>query len=313
MARSANKRVVAVLMGGTATEREVSLKTGRAVLASLRRAGVPALGVTLDSEDLTQLPKHVSVAFLALHGGFGEDGRLQAMLDEAGIPYTGSGPESSAACMDKIATRAALRRAGIEVADGLPLSPGGAPETVLETIGLPAVVKPRAEGSSFGVAIVRHPRELLAALDNAWRFGEAALVERFVGGTELTVAVLEGKALPPVEMLPSDEFFTYDAKYGGGTVYVVDPPMSPGMRAEVQRVGEAAYRALGCRHYARVDVILTNDGRPVVLEVNTLPGMTDTSLFPMAAQKAGMSFEDLCMRFLRLAERDGRATRKGAA
>jgi D-alanine-D-alanine ligase len=300
-------------MGGMAAEREVSLKTGRAVLQALRRRNVPAVGVTLDSEDLSQLPRNLSVAFLALHGGFGEDGRLQAMLDDAGIPYTGSGPAASATCMDKIATRAALRAAGIRVAEGLPLSPGAAPETVLETIGLPAVVKPRAEGSSFGVAIVRRPTELLAALDNAWKFGEAALVERFVGGTELTVAVLEGKALAPVEMLPSDEFFTYDAKYGGGTVYVVDPPMSPGVRAEVQRVGEAAYRALGCRHYARVDVILRNDGCPVVLEVNTLPGMTSTSLFPMAAQKAGMSFEDLCMRFLHLAERESRSRRLGAA
>lgn len=313
MARSEKKRVVAVLMGGTATEREVSLKTGRSVLAALRRRRVPAVGVTLDHEDLSQLPANTSVAFLALHGGFGEDGRLQAMLDARGIPYTGSGAQASATCMDKIATRAALRRAGIAVAEGLPLRPGAAPETVLEAIGLPAVVKPRSEGSSFGVAIVRHNRELLTALENAWQFGESALVERFVGGTELTVAVMEGKALAPVEMLPSDEFFTYDAKYGGGTVYVVDPPMAPGVRAELQRVGEAAYHALGCRHYARVDVILRNDGRPVVLEVNTLPGMTDTSLFPMAAEKAGMSFEDLCLRFLEFAERDGRAQRKGAA
>jgi len=313
VARSSNKQVVAVLMGGTTTEREVSLKTGRAVLSALRRQGVAAVGVTLDTEDLRKLPAGTSVAFLALHGGFGEDGRLQAMLDDAGIPYTGSGPEASATCMDKTATRAKLRAAGLDVAAGMPLSPGASPELVIETIGLPAVVKPRAEGSSFGVAIVRRPAELLTALSNAWQFGEAALVERFVGGTELTVAVLEGRALPPVEMLPSDEFFTYDAKYGGGTVYVVDPPMSPGVRAELQRVGEAAYHALGCRHYARVDVILRNDGRPVGLEVNTLPGMTDTSLFPMAAQKAGMSFEDLCRRFLALAQRDGQANRKGAA
>lgn len=304
----------AVLMGGTAGEREVSLRSGAAVLAALRRQGVPAVGVTLDHEDLRDMPAEVDVAVLALHGGFGEDGRIQRLLDARGIPYTGSGPDASALAMDKLAARSAFRRAGLAVATAVPLAPGAPAGAVLDAVGLPCVVKPRSEGSSLGVSLVRRAAELPEALERAWAFGREALVERFVPGTELTVAVLDGEALPLVEVLPADDFFSYDAKYGGrGTVYCVNPPLPPAVAREAAAAGVAAYRALGCRHYARVDCIVRHTGVPVILEVNTLPGMTGTSLFPMAAGAAGLDFDHLCLRMLELARSTATVGRRDAA
>lgn len=298
---TADEGLVAVCMGGTAAERPVSLKSGAAVLAALTRQGVHAVGVTLDQDDCGALPAETTVAFLALHGGFGEDGRIQSALDARGIPYTGSGPAASRLAMDKLATGRRLHAAGLAVPKAVAAWAGARRPSRLDAVGVPCVVKPRREGSSLGVSVVRSEADLSAALGRAWQYGPCALVERFVAGTELTVGVLEGRALPPVEVLPRDEFFSYDAKYGGPTTYLVDPPLPVVVREAVRRTGEAAYHALGCRHYARVDMIVRPTGVPVVLEVNTLPGFTDRSLFPMAAGAAGITFDALCLRLLALA------------
>ncbi|MCI0341434.1 MAG: D-alanine--D-alanine ligase [Planctomycetales bacterium] len=298
-----------VLMGGVSSEREVSLRSGRAVVEALRARGIAVEPFVVDREDLEGLPPSPAAAVIALHGRFGEDGTVQRLLEERGIPYTGSGPAASRLAMDKLASRSRFRAAGLAVPDTVPLAPGATPAAALAALGLPLVVKPRSEGSSLGVSVVRRAGDLRAALEAAWGFGGHALAERFVAGTEVTVAVLEGRALPLVLIRPpGDGFFSYRAKYeaGAGTVEVADPPLPDALRRAAADAGVRAAESLGCRHYARTDVILAPDGTPVVLEVNTIPGMTPTSLYPQAAAAAGIAFGDLWVRLLALAIGDGR-------
>ncbi len=297
-----------VLMGGVSSEREVSLRSGRAVVEALRTRGIPAEPFVVDREDLQGLPSSPAAAVIALHGRFGEDGTVQALLEARGIPYTGSGPAASRLAMDKLASRARFRAAGLAVPGTVPMAPGADPAAAVAALGLPLVVKPRSEGSSLGVSIVRCAGDLPAALEEAWAFGGHALAERFVAGTEVTVAVLEGRALPLVLIQPpGDGFFSYRAKYeaGSGAEEVADPPLPDAVRRAAADAGVRAAGTLGCRHYARTDVILRPDGVPVVLEVNTIPGMTPTSLYPKAAAAAGIAFEDLWVRLLALAIGDG--------
>ncbi len=289
---------VAVLLGGVSSEREVSLRSGKAVADALETAGFPVTRVDVQDEALTGLaPEAIDAAFLALHGRYGEDGGVQAALEARGVVYTGSGVEASHLAMDKVLAKERFRAAGVPTADWQVVT------SATRTFGviLPAVVKPATEGSSVGVTVVREARQLVAAVRTALAYGGRALLERFVKGRELTVGILGGRRLPVIEMRPKREFFDYEAKYQDDrTEYIVDPPLTPGERRAVQEAAWAAHETLGCRGMSRVDVILGEDG-PQVLEVNTIPGLTERSLLPKAARAAGIDFPALCAEILRLA------------
>lgn len=295
---------IAVLMGGVSSEREVSLRSGKAVATALGAAGHEAQGVVIDSDGddaLDGVPAGIDCAFLALHGRFGEDGEIQRRLQAAGIPYTGSGPTASAKAFDKAWTKAILRASGIPVArDVLVEYPFRARDLRAAIKRAPSshlVVKPTKEGSSVGVSICT---SLAQALKAAWRariFRQPLLVEEFIAGRELTVAVLGDEALPAIEVVPALAFYDYKAKYDptSGTRYRVNPEdVASDVIEAAKEVALASHRALGCEDVSRVDIRIDGHGRPFVLEVNTIPGMTATSLLPKAAGAAGISFEGLC-------------------
>lgn len=291
-----NRLHVAVLMGGPSAERKVSLKSGAAAVRALRNAGMYVSPVDVQGAEDCHLPVGTDVAFLALHGTFGEDGQIQRLLEARGVPYTGSDAEASERAFDKAAAKEAF------VAAGVPTPPHMVVERdvrALASMKPPVVVKPARQGSSYGVTKVTDPTKLEWAVEQAWRYDQKLVVEQFINGRELTVGIFEGRALPVVEI--KADFFDYEAKYNGETEELCPAPLD---RLTTERVQETALRAhecLGCRDYSRVDVMLTADGRMFVLEVNTLPGMTEQSLLPKAARAAGLSMEDVCTRLVKLA------------
>ncbi len=311
---------VGVLMGGPSAEREISLKSGRAVCAALEQVGCCATaievsaGADIETALLTRLrAASVDVAFIALHGTFGEDGGVQRLLDREGLPYIGSSAEASAVAMDKVAARVQFEAAGLSIPRGIALrqerwADGAArPELMrrIASLGEPVVVKPSAQGSSIGVQIVPSSQAALA-IDGAFSYGSVVLVEEYVTGRELTVGMLEDQPLPVIEIVPSHRFFDFTAKYQAGmTEYRVPAPIDAATARAVQDAASAAHRALGCRDCSRVDLILTPAGLPAVLEVNTIPGFTGTSLLPKAAAAAGIAFPELCLRLVRAAVRRG--------
>ncbi|MBI5902361.1 MAG: D-alanine--D-alanine ligase [Deltaproteobacteria bacterium] len=289
---------IGVLMGGLSEEREISFLTGRAILKALKRKGYDAVGIDAGRDIASVLvKKRIDVAFLALHGRYGEDGCVQGMLEVMGIPYTGSGVRASSVAIDKISAKKVflyhgISTAGFEVAD----------KDGLSKIKLkpPVVVKPATQGSAIGVSIVRKRADLPGAVRKALRFGGAALVEEFIEGRELTVSILNGRALPVIEIRPKDGFYDYRAKYTKGmTEYLVPAPLEKPVQKRVVEEALNAYRALGCGGGARVDLMLGKGDVPYVLEVNTIPGMTELSLFPKAAAHAGMTYEDVAEEMLR--------------
>ncbi len=296
-------------MGGKSSEREVSMESGRAVAAALRRAGMKALEMDISEGFEEKLMRfRPKAAFLALHGGFGEDGGIQRALDSMGIAYTGSGPMASLVSMDKEISKRAFIKKGIPSPRCVCLSEGAGfaeLERAVRELGLPLVVKPTSEGSSRGVSIAKSRLEVTRGLDEALKFSPRVMLEEYVKGREFDVAILDGTPLPLIEVVPSAEFFSYEAKYGdSGTRYIVNPELA--LREKDGIVGNAlaAYVEVGCRHLARIEVILSEErGVPHVIEINTLPGMTSHSLFPMAAKAAGISMEDLCVRIAALALR----------
>jgi D-alanine-D-alanine ligase len=295
---------IAVLLGGFSSEREVSLRSGAAVAKALRARGHDVTEVDVRDALLEELDRiRPDVAFIALHGRFGEDGGAQARLEAMRIPYTGSGPAASRLAMDKAEAKRRFASAGVPVAPDIVVRAADGPaaaEAAARAFGFPLVVKPVAEGSSVGVTLHPDATRLSEGLREAFRHGEAALVERLIRGREMTVGILEDRALPVVELKPARVFYDFDAKYRDDrTVYVVDPPMAAAARDAVQAAGLAAHRALGCEGFSRVDVILSEAGAPCVLEVNTIPGMTDRSLLPKAAGAAGVGFPELCERIAR--------------
>ena len=291
---------VAVLMGGLSTERNVSLKSGKAVLAALTARGWDAHAVDVGQDVATRLSElRPDVAWIALHGSFGEDGCVQGMLELLRIPYTGSGPRASAVAMDKVATKRMLRGTGVRLIPDATWQRG----QPAPALALPLVVKAPNGGSTIGIAFARTDAELQAALDEISRLEETLLIERMVSGEEITVAVLEGEALPVVSIRPVDNaHFDFEAKYTEGrTEYLVPAPIDPGVAADAQQQAVEAYRVLGLSGVARADFIVDADGTPWFLEINTLPGMTATSLSPMAAGAAGMDFPELVETLLRAA------------
>ncbi len=291
---------IGVLMGGVSAEREVSLNTGAGVLAALRSRGHDCVGLDWRAgQSLGHLLEaaRVDVVWNALHGTLGEDGAVQGTLACLGIPGTGSGILASALAMDKVASKSIFEVHEIPTPEWAVLQ--RADDATATAWLLPIVIKPAREGSSVGVSIVRSQEELSAAVEEARKHEGPTLIERFIPGREIHVGILDDAVLGDVEVRPHRGFYDYAAKYtSGDTEYVVPAPISDDERARVHEVSLDAFRALGCSSYGRVDVRLDVDGEPWVLEVNTLPGMTATSLMPKIAGWAGMDYAELCERIL---------------
>jgi D-alanine-D-alanine ligase len=302
---------VAVLKGGRSLERGVSLRSGARVETALERLGHEVLALDVGSDLVKRLlAERPDVAFVAMHGVGGEDGTAQELLEILDIPFTGPGAAACARCMDKAVAKHAIREAGVPTPDWFAFNQAafrdlGAADALArleQSLGFPLVVKPSRGGSSLGVKFAAAAAEVPQALVSAFSYDERVLLERFVDGRELAVSVLGGEALPIVEAVPAEgDRYDFEARYGiGRTRFVCPADLGDG---EVQAVTEAAlasYRALGCSGFARVDLILTADG-PWVLEANAIPGLTDTSLLPQAAEAAGLSFEQLVERIVELA------------
>ena len=282
-------KLVTLLMGGPGKERDVSLRSGAAVAKALRAAGARVEEIDVTTPEIT-LPASVDLAFNIIHGTFGEDGQLQSILHEKGIPYTGEGIEGSRTAFDKILSKEAFDRAGVPTSKWEKIRRGQSP-----SLPLPYVVKAPRQGSSVGVHIIRDAAALPAALEDCFQYGDEVLVESFFAGRELTVGIIGGEALPVVEIVPRDGFYDYDHKYtSGASEYFVPAPLTDAESASVQATARAAHRALGLEVYSRVDILLAPDGSMSVLEINTIPGMTELSLLPKAAAVVGLDFPALC-------------------
>ena len=294
---------VAVLFGGRSAEREVSLRSGAMVLNALRGRGVDAHAFDPQQQDLAALiAQKFDRVFIALHGRYGEDGTIQGALELLGIPYTGSGVLASALAMDKWRTKLVWQAAGIPTPRYELLTAQSDLKAVVARLALPLMVKPANEGSSIGMSKVRAAGDLEEAYALAANYDSMVLVEQFIEGIELTAAVLGGAALPLIKLETPREFYDYEAKYvTNDTRYIIPCGLAAGAEAAVQQQVLAAFNALGCRGWGRVDLMLDAAGRPWFIEVNTSPGMTDHSLVPMAARHAGLAFEDLVLRILELA------------
>jgi D-alanine-D-alanine ligase len=301
---------IAVLMGGPSAEREVSLATGRGISKALRSLGADVVDVDVRDAKF-ELPRDVEFAFIALHGTFGEDGQVQRILEERGVAYTGEGVEGSQLAFDKIRSKEKFREHGVRT-----------PEW--ETIGahqrpgmqLPIVVKAPRQGSTVGVYIVKKSEELEPAMADAAKYDHELLIEKFVSGRELTIGILGDEVLPILEIIPKGGFYDFTNKYpflnpqaGGAAQHICPASIEPGKTKEIQELALSAFCALGLRVYSRVDVILSRTGEPFVLEINTIPGMTEASLLPEAAAAAGISYVDLCRRVIALS----RARTEGAS
>ena len=300
---------VALLAGGTSGEREISLASGAGAQSALEEAGFTVERIDPASRaDLARLAQEpFDVAFLCLHGRLGEDGTIQGMLEVLGIPYTGSGVWSSATAMDKSRAKTFYREAGVPTPRSVTVRRGqqaNLPQ-LLEELGTPVVVKPANEGSALGVSIVESLEAAEAALSEALALDASVLVEQFVAGTELTVAVLGNQnpqALPVIQIVPRGEFYDFDSKYApGGSQHLCPAPQPREVLEKAEQLALAAHRALACRGMSRSDMILDQAGSLWVLETNTIPGMTETSLLPDAARAAGMSFAQLCTKLVELA------------
>lgn len=308
MARDFGK--VAVLMGGHSTERDVSLHSGRAVLAALRGEGVDAIAFDPATQAMLSLPGlGFDVVFNALHGPGGEDGTVQGFLEFTGIPYTGSGVLASALTMDKAHTKRVLQAANMPTPDWRYLTPADDAHQAAESLGLPLVVKPVSQGSSVGMTMVYKLSELPAALQRAFAVEPQLLIERLVAGPEHTVSVLGDKALPSILIETPRTFYDYKAKYETDSTRYICPGSTGAHEQGLQALALQTFRLLGCAGWGRVDFLTdAKTGEPAILEINTVPGMTSHSLVPMAAAEAGLSFGALCVEILALALADSDST-----
>ena len=285
---------VAVLMGGPSSERAVSLRSGAAVAGALRERGYEVAEVVVGEDSSFAVPPGTDVAFVAMHGRFGEDGTIQALLRRQGVPHTGSDPEASRRAFDKSLSKPAMVAAGIPTPKHEFLRQGQK-----RTLPLPVVVKPVRQGSSVGVSRVFREADWAAALELALGLDDVALVEEFIPGRELTVGVVGGTVLPVIEILAPDGNFDYHAKYTPGvSQHVIPAPISEAVAEKCRAAALAMFRALGCAGMGRVDIRLRPDGEIFVLELNNIPGLTAVSLLPDAARAHGWSFPDLCEKIL---------------
>ena len=298
---------IAVLMGGPGSERDVSLATGRGVSKALRSLGANVTEVNVHGRDF-ELPANVDLAFITIHGTFGEDGQLQKILEQRGVAYTGEGVKGSEVAFDKIQSKEWFDRGNVPTPEWEVISTDDRP-----SLSPPIVLKPPREGSTVGVHIIKSATEIYPAMKDLVRFGDNVLVEKFIPGRELTVGILGEEALPLIEIIPKGGFYDFTNKYpflnpqaGGGAQHVCPAQVEPAKTAEIQRLALQAHRALGLEVYSRVDVILATDGSVYVLEANTIPGMTEASLLPEAAAAAGIGYADLCVRIIELSQKKKR-------
>ena len=293
---------IGVLCGGPSREREISLRSGKAVHEALASLGLPSVRVPLPRER-EQIPQEIkaadlSCAFIALHGAYGEDGTIQALLEEMRIPYTGSPPDACRYGMNKVSSRLKWLAAGLPVPHWKEVDLFNA-GSVAAKMKFPLVVKPVSEGSSLGMSIVDSAGELQPAVETAASFGAGLMLEEYLPGPELTVGILEDRPLPVIQIVPKRRFYDTIAKYTPGqTDYLVPAPIPPETARAARELALRAHEALGCRSFSRVDMILAEGRGPVLLELNTIPGMTETSLLPKAAAAAGVPFTELCRQML---------------
>lgn len=291
---------IGVLAGGPSSEREISLRSGKAVYEALIGEGVDAILIDVgdDIRDVVER-NNLSVAFIALHGRFGEDGTIQSMLEIMGVPYTGSGAEASKLALDKVASKETFIRAGIRVPRYVVIEEGHRDIDRALELGMPLVVKPYLEGSSIGLSVVRQEDELESAVEKAFEYGSKVLIEEFINGRELTVGLFQDKPLPVIEIVTKDNFYDYRAKYSDPeTRYLVPAPIEARLAAKAQEIAGLSHRALGCSCISRVDMMMDGSGEIYVLEANTIPGMTERSLLPKAAGAVGLSFGGLCVKLV---------------
>ena len=291
---------VAILMGGISAEREVSLNSGAAVFKALTNAGVNAHKVDVNQDNIANLKSQgFDRAFIALHGRWGEDGVVQGALESIAMPYTGSGVLGSALAMDKIRSKQIWQTIGLPTAKYRILRNEQDLEGVVEELGLPLFLKPAREGSSVGIGKVSKESELLSTWQAASKSGDDVLAEQFNAGAEITVGILNGRALPAVRMETDNEFYDYQAKYkSDDTRYYCPSGLNESVESHIQSLALKAFESLNCAVWGRVDVMLDANEQPMLLEVNTVPGMTDHSLVPMAAESAGISFEQFVITVL---------------
>jgi len=315
---------VVVLMGGISPEREISLRSGNAVARALKEAEFNVTCIDVKDEKIEELDRmDIDVAFIALHGYFGEDGGVQQLLESKGIPYTGSGINASRLAMDKLATKKCFIEAGIRTPDYITVTEFQELQEMqreISKLGLPVVLKPTRNGSSIGISILKNINDLQIGLEKAFEFGYELLVEKYIKGRELTVGILDDKALPIIEIKPAVEFFNYEAKYKDDrTKYLIVEKtlseqrntvgdslrtigfLSPATYNNAQELAINAQKVLGCKGFSRVDMLLNDRDNLYLLEINTIPGFTEKSLLPKAAKAAGMSFSSLCEKIVDLA------------
>ena len=297
---------IAVLMGGPGSERAVSMATGKGVAKALRSLGPEVSEIDVKGADF-ELPAGTELAFISLHGTFGEDGQVQRILEGRKIPYTGEGASESELAFNKIRSKEAFQRAGVATPYWQIITAGQRP-----TIPIPFVIKAPRQGSTVGVHIIRNDRDVESAIVDASKYDDELLVEKFVPGRELTIGILGDLALPILEIIPKGGFYDFTNKYpflnpsaGGGAEHVCPAQIPEEQTRAVQDLALRAHRSLGLEVYSRVDIMLPDEGEPSVLEVNTIPGMTEASLLPEAAAAAGVSYVELCRRIIELSAKRG--------
>ena len=297
------EKQIGVLMGGLSTEREVSISTGNSVCEAMIRMGLNISPIHVDQNIVDDL-QNIDLAFNALHGTYGEDGSIQGLLEYLKIPYTGSGVLGSALAFDKLKTKEILKSHNIPTADYEVLY-RNRKETIQRTLELPVVVKPTNQGSSFGISIVQKENQWKLALENAFKYSKEIIIEKFIKGRLLAIGMNSEEPMPIIQINPKSEFYDYEAKYTSGkTEYICPANLT---RNEIDRCNEVSkkvFRILRGRGLPRVDIILDDNGVPFVLEMNTIPGMTPTSLLPMAALEMGIDFDQLVMEILKKARLD---------
>ena len=306
MSKTLKQEKIAVLLGGTSAEREVSLNSGTAVLNALRKQGYDAHPIDPKTFPVATLKEQgFDRVFNILHGRGGEDGTMQGLLEQIGIPYTGCGVMASALTMDKMRTKMLWKAFGLPVAEMEIVTVENRatlnPEVVVKKLGLPLMVKPSLEGSSVGLTKVKTMEELESAVDFALKFDRTVLIEEWLAGDEFTVPVLDGEVLPSIKIVPEGEFYDYDAKYiSDNTQYFCPAGLTEAREQELRRLVKQAYDVVGCRGWSRIDVMADVEGKFRLVEVNTNPGMTSHSLFPKSAATVGYSFEQLVEKILEL-------------
>lgn len=291
---------VGVLYGGQSAERDISLRSGAAIIAALERLGVDVIGIDIGTDGIAQLQQaHLDRAFIALHGPGGEDGRMQAVLEYLNIPFTGCDVQSSAIAMDKLRTKQLWRGVGVQTPDFVVLNEQSSWPLVMEQLGGEVMVKPAHEGSSIGMARVDSAEALQQAYGKAAEFDALVIAERVIRGAEYTVAILGDKALPPIRLETDHRFYDYEAKYeAGDTRYICPCGLDEVRESAIKDQALEAFQSIGCTGWGRVDVMADENGEFYMLEVNTVPGMTDHSLVPMAAKADGLSFDQLVLTVL---------------